>query len=98
MPGKAKAGGRGQGHGQGQGGEHGQGHGGGVDRDERGDSGGTDYGRPDSPGRSEWSPGHLKKDAGADSASDYAPGHGGEAPGQRGRDDRSDQDEGETLT
>jgi hypothetical protein len=34
-----------------------------------------DIGRPASPGRSEWSPGHLKKDAGADSARDYAPGH-----------------------
>ena len=38
------------------------------------------------PGRSEWSPGHMKRDAGAQSARDFAPGHGGKAPGQVGRD------------
>jgi hypothetical protein len=33
-----------------------------------------DLGRPDLPGRSEQSPGHLKKAAGARSARDFAPG------------------------
>ena len=37
------------------------------------------HGRPDSPGRSEQSPGHLKKAAGARNARDYAPGRAGEA-------------------
>jgi hypothetical protein len=37
-------------------------------------------------GRSESSPGHLKKAAGAQSARDFAPGRSGSAPGQVGRD------------
>jgi translation initiation factor IF-2 len=35
-------------------------------------------------GRSTLSPGHRKKDAGVRSARDFAPGHGGEPPGQEG--------------
>ena len=49
---------------------------------------------PGGPGRSDWSPGHMKKAAGVKSARDFAPGHGGTPPGQRG----DGQDEGETLT
>lgn len=37
-------------------------------------------------GRSESSPGHLKKAAGAQSARDFAPGRSDAAPGQVGRD------------
>jgi len=48
--------------------------------------GGVDIGAPDQHGRSESSPGHLKKAAGEQSARDFAPGHGGQAPGQIGRD------------
>ena len=36
-------------------------------------------------GKSGLSPGHLKREDGVRSARDYAPGHGGEAPGQVGR-------------
>ena len=39
---------------------------------------------PENRGQSEWSPGHAKK-AGDGSARDHAPGHGGVAPGQQGR-------------
>ena len=35
-------------------------------------------------GRSESSPGHLKKAAGAQSARDFAPGRSGDAPGRSG--------------
>jgi len=55
-------------------------------------------GRRDSAGRSQSSPGQMKKAAGADSARDFAPGHGGEPPGRVGRADDGTQDEGETLT
>ena len=52
---------------------------GGPDELRRGEGGkpsqGDELGRPDSPGRSEQSPGHLKKAAGARSARDFAPGH-----------------------
>jgi hypothetical protein len=37
-------------------------------------------------GRSELSPGHRKREAGASSARDFAPGRGGESPGQVGRE------------
>lgn len=52
-------------------------------------------------GRSESSPGHLKKAAGAQSAREFAPGHGGQPPGRQGRDaanpDAADQLDRETL-
>ena len=35
-------------------------------------------GRPESPGRSDSSPGHVKKEAGVTSAEEFAPGHTGE--------------------
>ncbi|HEX3265543.1 MAG TPA: hypothetical protein VHR16_07730 [Candidatus Limnocylindrales bacterium] len=38
-------------------------------------------------GRSEWSPGHQKRDAGAQSARDFAPGHQGDPAGETPRDD-----------
>ena len=106
MPGRGKAGGqgRGKGHGGGDpdGGDAGRGNPG---RDDRGGAAPADEGRPDGPGRSEWSPGHLKKDAGEQSARDFAHGHGGEAPGRRGEDEgprvgggRDDQDEAGLLT
>lgn len=60
-------------------------HGGGPGRAGKSD-GGVDMGVPEQHGRSEWSPGHLKKAAGEDSARDFSPGHGGQAPGQVGRD------------
>ena len=56
----------------------GRGHGGAepVGADVRtGRSGPESHGRPESPGRSESSPGHLKKEAGSRSARDFAPGH-----------------------
>ena len=84
MPGRGKAGGQGRG----------KGHGGG---DPTG-AGPMDQVRPDGPGRSEWAPGHLKRDSGERSARDFAPGHGGEPPGRRGGERDDDQDEGETLT
>jgi hypothetical protein len=93
MPGRGKVGGHGRG----------KGHGGG---DPSG-SESIDPGRPDSPGRSEWAPGHMKRAAGEQSARDFAPGHGGEPPGQRGkgnrgpelgRAERDGQDEVEPLT
>jgi len=56
------------------------------------------HGRPDSAGRSEWSPGQMKKAAGAGSARAFAPGHGGEPPGRLGRPEDGTEDEGETLT
>ncbi len=89
MPGRGKVGGHGRGKG------HGGGDPGGVRE--------TDRDRADGPGRSEWAPGHLKKDAGAASARDFAPGHGGEAPGRRGDDGRPSggrgaQDEADPLT
>ena len=37
-------------------------------------------------GRGESSPGHMKREAGEQSARDFAPGHGGTPPGQLGRD------------
>ena len=40
----------------------------------------------DQHGRSQWSPGHQKREAGAQSARDYAPGHDGDMPGQVDRD------------
>lgn len=49
----------------------GKGRGRGQAPDDPADAG---QGRPDAPGRSESSPGHLKKDAGARSARDFAPG------------------------
>lgn len=56
-----------------------------LNRDGAGmERGRADRGRPDSPGRSEQSPGHLKKAAGAQSARDYAPGRRGDD------DDRGD--------
>ena len=82
--------GQGRGHdgGQGRDQEHGQGHGGGMHREDqdgtigqhRDDVPGSaddsvlrnDDG--DGPGRSEDSPGHQKKAAGAQSARDFAPG------------------------
>ena len=83
MPGKSDA--KGQSHGGGAG------HGKSKGREWTGDDGpisepppidqggpmgpGEDDGRPDYRGRSESSPGHLKKTAGAQSARDFAPGH-----------------------
>jgi hypothetical protein len=54
--------------------------------------GGVGMGSPEGHGRSESSPGHLKKAAGAESARDFAPGHGGTPPGQ------VDRDRGENAT
>jgi hypothetical protein len=70
------------------GGGQGSGRGGGMGR-------GADmgHGRPDSPGRSEESPGHLKEGAGERSAESFAPGHANRDSGmpQDGRDeDRGD--------
>ncbi|HUQ43702.1 MAG TPA: hypothetical protein VM451_04720 [Candidatus Limnocylindria bacterium] len=62
MPGQGKHNGKGGQHGQG--GEHGQG---GGQQEPMEPQGGH--------GRSEQSPGHLKKAAGAQSARDFAPGH-----------------------
>ena len=69
----------------GQGGPGGIAGGPGHGRAGKGD-GGVDMGVPEQHGRSESSPGHLKKAAGEQSARDFAPGHGGQAPGQIGRD------------
>ena len=84
MPGRGNAGGKGRGPGH----------------DQREGADPRSAERSDGQGRSEWSPGHLKKDAGEGSARDFAPGHGGEPPGQRGRDREPGQgDEGvDTLT
>ena len=79
MPRRGSAGGQGKGGGQPGGPEGGHGRAGKSD-------GGVDMGVPDDRGRSEWSPGHMKKAAGQGSARDFAPGHGGQAPGQVGRD------------
>lgn len=75
MPGRGNAGGHG---GQGKAGGHGRGHAGNGD-------GGADMPVQEQHGRSESSPGQLKKAAGAQSARDFAPGHGGRAPGQTNR-------------
>ena len=48
--------------------------------------GGVGMNEPEVRGRSELSPGHQKKAAGGRSARDWAPGHGGQPPGQHGRD------------
>ena len=71
--------------GRGNAGGHGQGRAGKSD-------GGVDMGVPGQHGRSESSPGHLKKAAAEQSARDFAPGHGGQAPGQ------IDRDRGENAT
>lgn len=44
-------------------------------------------------GGGSWSPGHMKKAAGRESARDFAPGHGGTPAGRRG----AGQEEGEAL-
>jgi hypothetical protein len=83
MPGKGggKSGGAGQGSGRG----------GGMGR-------GADmgHGRPDSPGRSEQSPGHLKKVAGERSAESFAPGHTRDDVGipRNDRDEDGEEDRG----
>ena len=50
-----------------------------------GDGSARGGGNVDQPGRSGDSPGHMKRDAGSGSASDFAPGHGGTPPGQMDR-------------
>jgi hypothetical protein len=69
------------------GGGPGSGHGGGV-----GNDGGMGHGRPEDPGRSEQSPGHLKKAAGERTAESFAPGHGRDDAGmpQDGQDGPDD--------
>jgi len=66
--------------------------------DEQADTG---SGAREGRGGSESSPGHLKKAAGAQSARDFAPGHGGRPPGRQGRDagdpDAAEQMDRETL-
>ena len=96
MPGNGKAKGAGNGK------EHGRGNPRHADRG--GDVNGSateGRGRPESPGRSEWAPGQLKRDAGEPSARDFAPGHGGEPPGRRGAGEEPEeipgQDERATL-
>ena len=76
MPGRGNAGG----HGHGNGGGHGR-----HDQAGAGVGLGEDAGTGEGHGRSELSPGHQKKAAGEQSATDFAPGHGGEPPGQYGR-------------
>ncbi|HXG25282.1 MAG TPA: hypothetical protein VNL94_00295 [Candidatus Binatia bacterium] len=68
MPGRGNAGGNAGGHGHGHGGQ----------RDERGQGPGNDD--ETRHGRSQWSPGHQKKAAGEQSATDVGPGHGEEPP------------------
>jgi len=65
MPGRGRGAGHGKAPGQGRAGKN---------------DGGVDTGVPQDHGRSDWAPGHLKRESGAQSARDYAPGHGGQAP------------------
>ena len=70
MPGKGKGNGNGKGHGMG--------HTGNRDGEMRDDRGGPAGQLDDAVhGRSASSPGHLKRDAGAQSARDFAPGRAG---------------------
>lgn len=75
MPGQGKA----RGGPMGRDGGRGDGGARGADRDGGRPGGGmrenVEHGRPDTPGRSEQSPGHMKRDAGEQSARDFAPGH-----------------------
>lgn len=58
--------------------------------------GGVGMASPENHGRSEWSPGHRKGEAGAGSARDVAPGHGGEPPGHQGHGRDSTENATET--
>ncbi len=78
MPGQGNGGNRGgNGGGHGHGGLHGQ-------PGELGQRG--EGGQGGEHGRSASSPGHLKRDAGAQSARDFAPGHRGDPAGETPRD------------
>lgn len=58
-----------------------------------GRGGDTGQGRPDSPGRSAESPGHLKKIAGERSAESFAPGHTRDDSGLPGNDRDEDNED-----